>query len=682
MDRQEYRLAAEAIRHLKPKYSQSLALAVFQEERRHPYHQCDESARSKLPLSMLLEELCTGYPPAVVRLLDDVGVCLRDYSLYERAIHLFTLMGDSCERQGYLVGLARSWMWRGRCLTDKGDRLEDLRCYWRAMSILSHLYANAELSEADRRDVAQGLSSIQHQFAVRCKDGDDLALLYNYRALALRDQLGIAHLQSGSHHNVALQYRNRKDYDHALLHFLQAIRLDICGANDQERRITYTSLGAFAQAMFDTESALLFYRKAATFGSMTFSISFGIAATLLALGRHDELLRDISDFINNDMLSPFQQVQLRLIALQSMRAVEPPRPLDEAIDQIITTLIECEGGLTVKDPGVVERIEARLKDQPDMPHRHRAILLRVVGKPAEAMVEIEAGLSSNPGDSELKLLQTLRDEISLQIPAKADDSEPQDAVPENAPRCRACGSPISPDGSGEGRRKGEGLCSVCDEALCLEDMVYIPAGKAVAKDCLEADIGAFMIDRYPVTNRLFRLYHKVCKPGYDPLCWQDRLYDHPDQPITCLTPKDCEAFCQWRSRLNGQKYRLPTQEEWFRAALGSDGRTYPWGDEPPDYTRAAFSVIEDREAVPPPVGLFPAGASPFGVMDMAGTVWEYTSTFDKDGKIIYLGGSCDCEPANLTPNQEFYRAMIPQNLDDRTDRQMGFRCVMEVDSDA
>ncbi|MFD3519240.1 formylglycine-generating enzyme family protein [Streptomyces sp. NPDC058653] len=97
-----------------------------------------------------------------------------------------------------------------------------------------------------------------------------------------------------------------------------------------------------------------------------------------------------------------------------------------------------------------------------------------------------------------------------------------------------------------------------------------------------------------------------------------------DHPVTGVGWDDALAFCRWLGeRLGGLEVRLPTEDEWERAARGDDGREFPWGDE---YRTGLANLVDLGVGTTMPVGSLPEGASPFGVLDMAGNADEWTST--------------------------------------------------------
>jgi sulfatase modifying factor 1 len=199
------------------------------------------------------------------------------------------------------------------------------------------------------------------------------------------------------------------------------------------------------------------------------------------------------------------------------------------------------------------------------------------------------------------------------------------------------------------------------------DWVTIPAGKFLMgsdkqKDSLayddelpqhEVNLSTYRMARYPVTVAQFAQFVKAT--GYQTTAekqgsawgWTGSNYEeikgadwaHPrgpesdvkqkaEHPVTCVSWLDANEFCRWATsvlRAAGQtvEVRLPTEAEWEKAARGADGRIYPWGNEAPDKDRCNFNMdVGDTT----PVGNYSTGKSPYGVLEMAGNVWEWTSS--------------------------------------------------------
>ncbi|MSP12032.1 MAG: hypothetical protein EXR62_03640 [Chloroflexi bacterium] len=94
-----------------------------------------------------------------------------------------------------------------------------------------------------------------------------------------------------------------------------------------------------------------------------------------------------------------------------------------------------------------------------------------------------------------------------------------------------------------------------------------------------------------------------------------------NHPVSGLTHGDAQAYCAWIGRLTGLDYRLPSEAEWEKAARGTDQRLFPWGDR---WDARCCHTAATGVAASLPVGLFPAGASPYAALDMAGNVEEWT----------------------------------------------------------
>jgi formylglycine-generating enzyme required for sulfatase activity len=138
----------------------------------------------------------------------------------------------------------------------------------------------------------------------------------------------------------------------------------------------------------------------------------------------------------------------------------------------------------------------------------------------------------------------------------------------------------------------------------------------------EIYLDSFYISKYEITNAQYKTFLED-KPNYEkPAYWNTEGFNDPDQPVVGVSWYDADAFCNWLSEKTGENYRLPTEAEWEKAARGTDGRFFPWGNEEPDISKANFMEQHHKTI---PVKEKPLGASAFKLMHMAGNVAEWCS---------------------------------------------------------
>lgn len=119
-------------------------------------------------------------------------------------------------------------------------------------------------------------------------------------------------------------------------------------------------------------------------------------------------------------------------------------------------------------------------------------------------------------------------------------------------------------------------------------------------------------------------------------------------PVVLVSHNDAQAFARWLSQKTGQSWRLPTALEWEKAVRGSQGPVFPWGE---DWQSEVLNSHDRGPFDTQPVGLYPAGASPYGLLDGAGQVYEWTATPKGKDRFLVKGGSWDdkgcgvCRPA-------------------------------------
>lgn len=138
----------------------------------------------------------------------------------------------------------------------------------------------------------------------------------------------------------------------------------------------------------------------------------------------------------------------------------------------------------------------------------------------------------------------------------------------------------------------------------------------------EIEVDSFYISKYEITNEQYGKFLNDNPSHEQPAFWYNENFNKPDQPVVGVSWHDAVAYCNWLTEKTNETFRLPTEAEWEKAAQGTDGRFFPWGNEWPTIDRANYIDQHDQ---PVPVKEKPGGASPFKLMHMAGNVSEWCS---------------------------------------------------------
>lgn len=177
------------------------------------------------------------------------------------------------------------------------------------------------------------------------------------------------------------------------------------------------------------------------------------------------------------------------------------------------------------------------------------------------------------------------------------------------------------------------------------EMVLVPGGEFLfGKTKEKLSLDSLYMDKFPVTNERYKNFVKATghrvpfkkEKWAEKLNWRRKRYPtgKGKHPVVLVSFDDAVAYCKWAGKT------IPTEEQWEKAARGTDGRAYPWGEEFDEKKcNTLFSGINGTT----PVDRYPQGVSPYGCYDMAGNTWEWTisrmgvvarggSFFDGDGE--------------------------------------------------
>jgi|GEM_PF-583394 len=237
-------------------------------------------------------------------------------------------------------------------------------------------------------------------------------------------------------------------------------------------------------------------------------------------------------------------------------------------------------------------------------------------------------------------------------------------------------------------------------------MVLVPAGEFLYGDGIlfgsngvRWSLPAFYIDKYEVSTRLYATfiqdtrqpwwmtlfsawqsaftsvnhYDRRGKKTAQPRDWSQQvaLVGSGDRPVVNVTWHDADAYCRHYGK------RLPTENEWEKAARGTDGRTYPWGNEEPSSRHALFNTEWNGYGTLATVESYEAGKSPYGLYHMAGNVWEWTGSNYIGSSKVLRGGSWINDAGNVRSADR-----VGGTPSEGGNNNYGFRCAQDPDNNS
>ncbi len=421
-----------------------------------------------------------------------------------------------------------------------------------------------------------------------------------------------------------------------------------------------------------------------------------------------EFNKYLSFALNDKTLTP--QEEETLLTLGRQNGLNP-----ELMAEIIRVEMEKCGAIRVTPPTPEElaaaaAAAAEKNAAPLDPKEDFMRMLRLSGLDADdmtddqrdAFINMAENLGLEPGDAEDMVdlyLEEIEEEAAPPTPKAATVIAPRAApASSNGADAAAVAKTVPPmDTVTERARFPNFVTGIGAE------MLLVPSGAfQMGTDAADAPpnerpitpvtVSRFYLSRYPITNAQYEMF--------DPSHARKRAPGAGDEhPVVYVSSTEATKFCQWLGGREKRRFRLPTEAEWEYAARGPDGRKYPWGNQEgrgdlgnfaDRNTSFAWSdrSIDDGFPESSPVGSFPRGASPFGVEDMAGNVWEWCLDFFEayrgapktnprgpisGAKRVYRGGSWKSRFNSLRATTR------GSNVPNYTCNDLGFRILCECE---
>ncbi len=455
--------------------------------------------------------------------------------------------------------------------------------------------------------------------------------------------------------------------------FLTEARVELL--NPERRREVDQELAAQAQ-----ERAVEEFNKYVVFALNDKTLSLAQEETLLEYGRQHGL--------SSERMT--ELIEAELVRCGGARVI-PPTP-----EELAAAVAATEEPAAALDPKEDFMRMLRLSGLDS---------LEMTDDQRDAFVNMAENLGIEPADAE-DLVDLYLEEIEEEMAPPAVKPPVIVAAPKAAAASKAAAVAEAPDPlkkprpidvAAERAKFHKFVCGIGAE------MLFIPSGNfQMGSDGSDAApnehpvtpiaLSRYYISRHPITNAQYE--------EFDPDHKRKRAPGAGDQhPAVYLSSLEAVKFCQWLSTRERRRFRLPSEAEWEYAARGSDGRKYPWGDQEGRGDLANFAdrntafawsdrEIDDGFPKSSPVGSFPRGASPFGMEDMAGNVWEWCLDFFENyrgtpksnprgptsgAKRVYRGGSWRSRFNSLRTTTR------GSNVPGYSCNDLGFRIVCECD---